>query len=183
MIDSYDVRTNQKQNALDFYKSGEIWSFYLRSQNLLVSNKGNVKSFTTNKIRKTQKTKQGYESITFKTLTGKRKTKHIQRIVAETFIPCKNKDLLEVNHINGNKSDNSIENLEWTTGQENLQHARDNNLFKKQYKESNGRFKYSDDLVNRIKLDKQTNTINDLIEKYNLSRRQLLHILYRRKDA
>lgn len=180
MIDSYNVRTNQKQNALDFYKSKEIWSFYLRSKNLLVSNKGNVKSFTTNKPRKTQKTKQGYESITFKTLDGKRKTKHLQRIVAETFIPCKNKQLLEVNHINGNKSDNSVENLEWTTRQENLQHARDNNLFKKQYKQANGRFKYADELVEQVKCDKKTHKIKELSEKYDLTNRQILHILYRR---
>jgi hypothetical protein len=180
MIDSYNVRTNQKQNALDFYKSEEIWSFYLRSKNLLVSNKGNVKSFTTNKLRKTQKTKQGYESITFKTLDGKRKTKHLQRIVAETFIPCKNKQLLEVNHINGNKSDNSVENLEWTTRQENLQHARDNNLFKKQYKESNGNFKYSEDLVKQVKLDKRKYKIRELSKMYNLTHRQISHILYRR---
>ncbi len=51
------------------------------------------------------------------------------RIIAETFIPNpENKP--EVNHIDGNKSNNDISNLEWVTPSENNQHAYDTGLAK-----------------------------------------------------
>ena len=50
--------------------------------------------------------------------TGKRKDYYVHRLIAETFIPNpENKRC--VNHINCNRSDNSVENLEWATSAEN----------------------------------------------------------------
>ena len=69
---------------------------------------------------------RGYISLHFH-LNGKKCTVKVYRIVAELFIenihdkPC-------VNHISGNKLDNRVENLEWSTYAENIQHAMDNNL-------------------------------------------------------
>ena len=54
------------------------------------------------------------------TLKGKNYLVH--RIVAETFLCNKNK-LLEVNHIDGNKKNNSVTNLEWVTRSQNIKHA------------------------------------------------------------
>ena len=53
----------------------------------------------------------------------------IHRMVAELYIPNPD-DKPCVNHINGDKSDNSVENLEWVTYSENMKHAYNKGLWK-----------------------------------------------------
>src|SRR5699024_473267 len=58
---------------------------------------------------------------------GKPKTMTIHRIVAENFIPNEGRKLT-VNHKDGNKLNNKLNNLEWATWSENNQHALDTGL-------------------------------------------------------
>lgn len=51
----------------------------------------------------------------------------VHRLVAMTWIP-NTEDKPQINHIDGNKLNNHISNLEWVTNQENRDHAKDNNL-------------------------------------------------------
>ena len=51
----------------------------------------------------------------------------IHRLVAETFLPNLD-NLPEVNHIDGNKNNNCVENLEWTTRKGNMEHAMSKGL-------------------------------------------------------
>jgi hypothetical protein len=74
-------------------------------------------------------TSGGYKVISLYNDDGVRHTVKIHRLVALAFIPNPD-DKPEINHINGVKSDNRIENLEWVNRSENQQHARKNGLNK-----------------------------------------------------
>lgn len=64
----------------------------------------------------------GYLRVSFRDSNGKLKEHFIHRLVAELFIPnLENKPC--VNHIDGNKLNNSVENLEWCTHSENEKHS------------------------------------------------------------
>lgn len=60
---------------------------------------------------------------------GKQHCRQIHRLVAEAFIHPFSGE--QVNHIDGNKFNNSVENLEWCSGSENMEHAYKNGLHSK----------------------------------------------------
>lgn len=84
----------------------------------LVSNQGNIMSCQTGKLMNFGKDKSGYYVVNLSNNNG-RKTQLVHRIVAHAFV-SKPKGLNEVNHINENKNDNRVENLEWISHSENL---------------------------------------------------------------
>ena len=90
--------------------------------------KGQIYSYRSNKFLRPSKNKRGYLHVTF-TKDGKRYDYRVQRLIAITFLENpENKS--QVNHIDGNKLNNYLSNLEWVTPEENIQHAKEHNLFK-----------------------------------------------------
>lgn len=89
-----------------------------------------------NKILKTHTNKKNRVYVSLYK-NNVRKNCILHRLVATTFIPNPN-NLPEVNHIDGNPSNNNVYNLEWCTKKYNMKHAYDNNLCKlKTYNNSN----------------------------------------------
>ena len=104
----------------------EEWKDIKGYENLYqVSNLGNIRRVS-NKTKKTRLNNWGYIIIDL-WKENKSTTKAVHRIVAETFLPNPD-NKAEVNHIDGNKTNNSINNLEWVTREENIQHAYDTEL-------------------------------------------------------
>ena len=122
---------------------GEIFKPYPLNPQYLASNFGRIKSkqqivvhnhggkaIKKERILTQTDNGSGYLSVGL-TEKGKTKTTRVSRIIANTFVPNpENKP--QVNHKNGIKYDNTSLNLEWNTSGENVRHAWNNGLAKKQ---------------------------------------------------
>ena len=71
--------------------------------------------------------KNGYFSYNLTLPDGRKKRMYAHRLVAQAYIPNPN-NKEQINHIDGNKLNNTVDNLEWVTGQENVQHSIENEL-------------------------------------------------------
>ena len=98
----------------ELYKEIEGYNgYYLISPSGVISNRQQIlKTFIIN---------SGYRAIKL-TASGKKTHRLIHRLVAEAFL-LNPGNKREVNHIDGNKLNNNVCNLEWVTSSENKQHA------------------------------------------------------------
>lgn len=120
----------------------EIWKDIPKTNgNYQVSNLGNIRSRYSRygsridanyHLLKPYKTKKGYLSVSIK---EHKTNRFVHRLVAQAFIPNIN-NKPQVNHINGIKTDNKVENLEWCTNQENSIHAIKTGLRNQDYKKT-----------------------------------------------
>lgn len=113
-------------NFKDF--RNEEWRQIKDFENYYVSDYGRVANFNYRNtgdsiLMKPFNTKVGYEQIALVDKNGKRVKKYIHRLVAEAFIPNpKNKP--EVDHIDTNRKNNIVDNLRWTTREENFNNPK-----------------------------------------------------------
>ena len=116
--------------------------------NYSVTDDGIVINSDTGKCLKQRSNNSGYNVVDLYQ-NKKKKTLLVHRLVASAFMPNP-KNLPTVNHINGNKLDNNIQNLEWASYSENNQHSYDMGLHKKQLGEECAASKYTESIVRSI---------------------------------
>jgi len=110
----------------------EIWKAVADSNGIYyISSHGRVKSYKYGKERILKPALGGRFGnqylFVILLIKSERKTKKIHRLVAQEFIEnLSNKP--QVNHIDGNKLNNNMSNLEWVTARENIKHAWDTGL-------------------------------------------------------
>ena len=95
-----------------------------------ISNLGRIRRTKNNgtKYLKPEVLKKGYLRVSIWE-NGTRKRILVHRLVAQMFIPNKDKTKTQIDHINNNTSDNRVENLRWVIPKENVQHSIEQNRF------------------------------------------------------
>lgn len=98
----------------------EVWKQYLDTK-YEVSNLGNVRNKKTKAVLSQENTGNGYLCVGLQMNNGVYKKTRVHRMVAMTFLEFqRTEERNEVDHINGNKADNSVDNLRWCTHKENM---------------------------------------------------------------
>ena len=143
-----------------------------------VNDKGEFFSDNSGKMKTRNRAGTEYQIINFMTIDGKKRTFRAHRLVLMAFNPVKNMDKLEVNHIDGNKKNNNLSNLEWCTGSENQRHAFKTGLQKARKGESSNFSKLKEKDIDLIfKLRKEGKTQQQIADIVNCSSSNISYIL------
>lgn len=103
-----------------------MWKTIQFEPNYEVSKLGEVRSKITGRIKSLRLNAQGYSRVT---LYPSGKTYTVHRLVAITFLSEEFEEGLVVNHKDGVKTNNNVDNLEWVSSKENFHHAVRNGLY------------------------------------------------------
>ena len=108
----------------------EIWKTIEEFPIYEINQYGVIRNKRTGHIKKPRKDAWGYQQVGLsKGVHGKTHSKTVHRLVANTFYDGDHSDL-QVNHIDGNKTNNFIGNLELISGSANVKHAYDTHIRK-----------------------------------------------------
>lgn len=168
IVGDYKYRSDSRNVILKYLGNEEIWCFHPIIKFHVFSNTGKVKNLITNRILNTSPNSDGYPGINIVIPGIGRRFKLLHRLICESFLTYigPNNYFYEVNHIDGNKINNNLSNLEWVTRDENLAHARNAGL----YKPTNGNRKISDSDIEDMKELKSLGfTFKSISESYKCS--------------
>lgn len=168
------------------YKTDQFRNIYSPEDNIcdyyLIDRDCNIYSLYYGKFLETIINEAGYHLVSLNTKNGKRIQRRIHRLGMMTFcyfFGCEN---LQVDHIDGNKNNNNISNLEWVTPKENVNRAINLKLRKSWSLENNPTAKLTNDKVLDI-VNMVINKIPDkvIFEKYpNINIQLLDNLIYGR---
>lgn len=152
----------------------EIWKPILPGYE--VSSLGRVKSYQTGEpqILISRLNGSGYLHVSLK-IGNKWCLRRVHRLVANAFIPnIESKP--EINHINGIKTDNRVENLEWCTRSENMIHAFKTGLKKGMCGEENAQSKLTSTQAEEIRINSAGLTTREFAEKFGVCERVIRNV-------
>lgn len=129
---------------------GEVWKTASRNADYEVSNLGRIRNKITLREMKLSRDGSGYPQLTLPNGDGTRRTHKLHRLVLETFRPIDDCHLFLVNHLNGDKTDASLDNLDWVTPQENNDHAVENGLRVNRSGENHQNAKFTNDQIRQV---------------------------------
>ena len=140
---------------------------------------GTIFSLRTNKeLRQRYRAGTKYKIINLSTIDNKVRTFRVHRLVMMAFRPIENMKELEVNHIDGNKENNDLSNLEWCTPSENQKHAFHTGLQKARRGEKSNFSKLSEEQIKQIfDLRQQGWLQKDIAEVMGCTRSNISYIL------
>lgn len=119
---------------------------------------------------------KGYERLRLYNDNGVT-NKLVHRLVLETFKPHVNMNDLQVNHIDGDKLNNHLTNLEWVTARDNMLHAYDIGLMSNRAGERNPSAKLSNaDVLEILQRLDAGELHEDIALDYGMSRRSISYI-------
>ena len=165
----------------------EIWKTIPGFSRYEASDKGNLRSLNYKKTGKTEilspAVSGGYSKTVLLSDEGIYKSIKVHRIVLLTFLGDSH---LEVNHIDGNKINNNLNNLEYCTHSENIKHAFRIGLEKNKKGEDSSSAKLTNNDVKEIRqyaeLHGKLKYRKDLAKKYGVSESTLKDIVSRRRN-
>lgn len=164
----------------------ELWKPLLEYKGIEVSSIGRIKK-AANKRRKERiltefpKDRDGYCRCSVQKLDGTWTSQPVHRLVAKAFIENpENKS--SVNHIDGNRTNNRVENLEWVTPRENVIHS-----FKygerRACKQIPKRTILTDFQISQIDTLRSLYSVNQMAKLFNIEYQSLKNIIHKKKQC
>lgn len=143
-------------------------------KNYVITKEGSIISKKTGRQLYVHVNKKGYNFVRLK-WDGQGKTMLVHRIIAQLFIPNPD-ELQEVNHKDGNKSNNNHWNLEWCTREQNVHHSVEAGLHHKG--ETSGNSKLSNDEAEQLRgLYRQGWKQQDLADRFCITQPRVSNIV------